>query len=366
MLQLKSLYQDLLDLTADDSSGFFYADHEFNSRTYRVFNYRLSSYQHWIKPNALYGRGTTFDVTGEPTLVSLCMPKFFNVGENPMAPTEEFIDTQAEFEVISDKVDGSLITCFLSLDGGLIVKSKGSFSSSQAIAAREMIENDESLFAHILSEINGGEKSLNFEYVAPDNLIVLRYSEPKLIFLNSVNNETGEITPSSEISVGFTTVENLRDLTGVEGVVAYLKNHPMQAVKIKTDWYVALHRMRDDISSKKNVIQAVLAEASDDMKSAFPEFKDHIEGIETEVIELFNRVESAKRKMLSSIAYMMEEEKTKKEIALSAMKRSEYIEDQLQLPDGFGKLLFSLGMAHCNGKEFNDQKFTDKIVEVLK
>lgn len=362
---IDTLYDDLLNLASDESSGFFYADHEFDGRVYRVFNYRLSSYQHWIKPNALYGRGTTFDVTGEPTLVSLCMPKFFNVGENPMAPTEEFIDNWAEFDLISDKSDGSLVTCFLSVDDRLMVKSKGSFASSQAIAAREMIENDVSLEVWILEQLNGGSHSVNFEYVAPDNLIVLRYREPRLIYLNKISNFTGELIPSEEC-VDFTSVDDIRKMTGVEGVVAYMKNHPMRAVKIKTDWYVSLHRIRDNISSKKNVIIAVLNEASDDMKSAFPEFKDHIESIESEVIGLFNRVESGKIKMLSYVDYSMEEGKTQKEIALGSMEESKEIEKQLQLPEGFGKLLFSLAMSHANGKEFNSQKFNDKIVEVLK
>jgi T4 RnlA family RNA ligase len=84
------LYDNLMAL-ADSADTFFFKDQELDGVTYRVFSYRIGSYQDWIKPDALECRGHTFRMEGgEPvSLVAWPMHKFFNVGEVTVSRLDE-------------------------------------------------------------------------------------------------------------------------------------------------------------------------------------------------------------------------------------------------------------------------------------
>ena len=82
------LFTDLKNLVnSHDKKNriFFFKDHQFKDKTYRIFNYQLANYAQFCLPNALECRGHMFEIDGneEPVrLASLPVPKFFNIGEN--------------------------------------------------------------------------------------------------------------------------------------------------------------------------------------------------------------------------------------------------------------------------------------------
>ena len=78
----QNMYDNLMALTSG-SETFYFQDFELEGSTYRIFNYRLSSYSEFMKPSALECRGHMFELVGEETirLAALPMQKFFNLNE---------------------------------------------------------------------------------------------------------------------------------------------------------------------------------------------------------------------------------------------------------------------------------------------
>ncbi len=62
-------------------------------------------------------------------------------------------------------------------------------------------------------------------------------------------------------------VEDIPDMTGIEGYVVRLKSG--QRVKIKTEWYLTQHRAKDSINSPRRLFEAVLEQSTDDLRSLF-------------------------------------------------------------------------------------------------
>ncbi len=67
-------------------------------------------------------------------------------------------------------------------------------------------------------------------------------------------------------------------MTGIEGYVYTFEDNTK--VKHKTDWYFALHHTKDSINSPRRLFEAVLEEATDDMRSLFFDDKVAIRLIE--------------------------------------------------------------------------------------
>ncbi|BAH33204.1 RNA ligase [Rhodococcus erythropolis] len=185
-----------------------------------------------------------------------CLPKFFNDNE-PEALLEKPRDLDPTQLVVQDKVDGSLIQVANDPEYGLVVTSKGSFASDQAMWAREIIDEQ--------YPPSGGyfEPGLTyiFELIHPDNRIVIDYGDRReLILLAVVENDTGkERDIYSKRFLSFdrvakldpSTVDNVEALNDKglsEGVVV---NFGGYRVKIKTAEYLRLHRIVTDFTPKR-------------------------------------------------------------------------------------------------------------------
>ena len=360
MIDPDKLYKDLMELADHPESGFYFRDECVDDVKFRIFLYRITSYQWWCKPGALYSRGTVYDVTDEsdPKLASLCMPKFFNIGENPMAVQWDELDS-LKVNAINKKQDGSLITVF-EYNGKHYTKSKGSFSSSQAIAARNLIP-------YMRLPIGYGF-STNLEYCSPSNLIVVRYPKDELVYLNSVSHTTGSVVfPQSDYHQNKPLSEFVFDVKGWkdrEGVVVYLDD-PKFAFKMKSDWYLSLHRMRDDINNPKRIVEAVFAEAVDDMKLAFPEFYDYITEIETKTSHFLGQVYLIEREVDLWLQEMKDASQRDVAIAAQQSKVQEMI-GEVGAPPEFSKPTFAMIMAKFNGKPYTLDKFKSIILDYFK
>lgn len=309
----QKMYDELMTLVAD-SETFYYKDFKKDDSVFRIFNYRLASYTEFMRPSGLECRGTTFEVTDESRdakairLASLPMPKFFNLNECPATMELDL----SEIEEIADKVDGSLITTFTHPeqwcenqqgDCNLFVKSKGSLESEQAKDSLRFLNREENItfYKELLSAETLGYTVI-MEYVAPHNRIVLSYENEELRVLGVRSRIDGSYVPYDDIDVDVfpeiarrwvkiyniddpvSFIEELPDSTeDIEGVVIRLTTG--QRVKVKTLKYLALHHTKDSINSPRRLFEAVLEEATDDMRSLFHDDKLVIKMIEK--MELF-------------------------------------------------------------------------------
>lgn len=277
------LYENLISLCADNET-FFFVDQTLDDIVYRIFNYRMASYTDFSIDGALECRGIMYEINSDGNavrLASLPFQKFFNLYENPFTMD---LDLSTIVE-IADKADGSLITTFLH-DGQLRVKSKGSLASDQAVAANAWLLHEDNLaFRNELFIITRGGNTVIMEWCALDNRIVLPYMKSHLKVLGMRCHTAGEI-PSfcdidgehfSEVLTRWTKIYNIDDKVkfindlpeekNIEGVVFELESG--QRVKVKTTWYMALHHTKDSINTPRRLFEAVVEEATDDMRSLF-------------------------------------------------------------------------------------------------
>lgn len=277
----EQLYQNLLALC--DTDAFFFKDFPSDEQhtMYRIFNYRLASYSDFLLPSALECRGTMFLVGRDGSYVDLvCRPqkKFFNLNENPMTMDLDLTDLYS----CVVKEDGSLMSTYIHTSGELRLKSKGSTGSEQANDAMKWLKTQPELLAD-LRRLAARDFTVNLEWVAPWNRIVVGYQKPGLVAFSVIDNDTG-IMYGSDIAEDMELwellahwvepfeyegdlIEAVKNLVGSEGCVGITSNNV--PFKLKGDWYLSLHRNKDSVSNSKALIELVLMEKVDDLKSMF-------------------------------------------------------------------------------------------------
>lgn len=309
---MSDLFKDLMTL-CNESDTFFFSDQVLDGITYRIFNYRLSSYSEFLKPNALWCRGTMFRMDELPVLVCRPIQKFFNLNENPMTMGLDLSPENIDF--IDIKADGSLISTFIH-NGELRVKSKGSLNSIQVQAAMDFLNKNPS-FAQELYYLTELGFTIDLEYCSPFNRIVLLYDGEYLTPLHGIKLDNGQFAdihsflgepPQPNCYDSFPNIRKFlvkrmnnvtKDLpsliancpgeTDIEGYIVRLKSGEM--FKVKTEWYLTQHRCIDTINSDKRLYEAILAEASDDIKSLFSTntpVLNRIEAMEIYVANIYN------------------------------------------------------------------------------
>lgn len=307
----QQLWTNLMSLV-ETNEAFYFVDQVQFGRIYRIFNYRLASYTDFCLPDAEECRGSMFEIQedGSPVqLAALPMEKFYNLFENPKTMNLDL--SQVEF--FEDKADGSLISTY-KIDNSLFVKTKGSLFSDQAVAANSFLkEKRNQLFYTQLLLLARRGMTTNMEWVAPDNRIVLPYAEADLRVLNirsmhdgsyidrsDLDRELfGEIldrwTPKIRVADPVEFIAKIPKMQQIEGFIAVMKSG--QRFKIKTEWYLALHHTKDSITVPRRLFEAVLEEASDDLKSLFHDDPLAIKQIE----EMENFVENHYNHMVASV-----------------------------------------------------------------
>lgn len=344
---LHTLYRNLMALCDDEA--FFFVDQVHKGATYRIFNYRLASYSQFLLPDSLECRGITYRLTDRagveldvPQLVCRPMKKFFNLNENPFTMN---LDLSAKnIDKIELKADGSLISTYLDVDGQVALKSKGSLHSEQAQAAMKILNNTPSLLADITTLVQGGW-TVNMELVAPYNRIVLNYQQERLIVLNIRHNVTGALMDINDPafaqlypSIKAHAVENAcdlfdmpyadliakaKDLTDIEGFIVYLKDGTV--FKLKTEWYLVLHRSRDNVDTPRRLFEAAVLEATDDLRSLFfdnPYVLNKIEEMEKFASGIYNHVVDSVERFVNAHRDLIDAD-NRKQFALNAQAQLE-------------------------------------------
>jgi RNA ligase len=222
-------------------------------------------------PVRLEGRGIKFcSKTGN--ILARPFHKFFNLGERP--------DTQFEMLpwhlpfVVQEKYDGSMIHPAI-IDGRLVLMTRKGITNTAIQAMQECMTPQ--LEECMRQELALGHTPM-YEYVSPNNRIVIEYTKPALRFLAMRKTVTGAYSSYTHMFDGFmggnmdprALVDTTRRTVGKEGVVICWP-YTGQRIKLKADEYVMLHRAIDVLGSEKRILDVILENKDDDLCAAISE-----------------------------------------------------------------------------------------------
>lgn len=214
-----------------------------------IYNYtqRAEIDEMWT-PETRMCRGLVLNGRGE--VIIRCIEKFFNRG------TKFAVNIDFDNCRISEKNDGYMMQIQRSrgfdLDGELLITSRGSFDNKYVNKTRELIKNHIQHFEPNYTYVC----ELCCDFPGDESIIVTRHPVPRLICF-AVTDDSGkeisldsfELPPCLEKVKFFTPDEASKYLKGeVEGVVLQDKNN--NRVKVKTDWFLARHRVISNCTKK--------------------------------------------------------------------------------------------------------------------
>lgn len=247
-----------------------------NEDGYTVASYYILDSKVFDNPYARECRGITFDKNGK--LVSRPFHKFFNLGEKE-ATLEQNLDWN-NVATVMDKRDGSMISPVLFEDGTIKFKTKRTYTSDEAIHANNTFGPGTPQY-EMSKELCQLDCTPIFELTSPVNRIVVAYKETELTLLAVRHNESGNYITRGEIEalgsarnvpiVGtnlWSSIADYKDkidtLTAFEGFV--IQFHTGEMIKMKTLWYMSLHR-NVTFTTEKNIVEMIFNETLDDFKS---------------------------------------------------------------------------------------------------
>ena len=220
-------------------------------------------------PLLLMARGLVLDENGK--IVVRGFDKFFNDGEleeryeideegNPVEGKRRYSDTFIkERSTMGDVKDTDLLTVTEKRDGSLVLVStyKDDFIYATSSSAKEenpFVSIADNYFKDkkdLLEYLKTNNKTLAFEYTAPDKQILIFYNEKFFTLLAEIDNETGKRTKREdlellaknynleivkEITMTYAELKRQqREAEGIEGFVA--ENQYGNLIKLKTDYW---------------------------------------------------------------------------------------------------------------------------------
>lgn len=210
-----------------------------------IWNYSVkTTYSNYWNQYTKLCRSLVTDFKGN--IISRGLPKFFNYNEiKHLYPKTKFIGSR-----VMEKLDGSYIGIFYYNDKWC-VRSKGSFTTDQAIKATELLGKID------LSNFNKG-LTHNFEVIYPSNRIVVDYGErERLVYLNSTDKK-GNIFVMLDISSNLDKAkhydvdfdfDNLKSMDDDvnEGFVLLTKDNML--FKVKFDSYIIKHSIVTEVTT---------------------------------------------------------------------------------------------------------------------
>ena len=288
--------------------------------------YVLFKYQQFISDMGLRlcqeARGAIFRrVNNKFVPISIAMYKFFNA-------TEQYSDIHElnwETATISEKVDGSLMRlAYDKFDNNWLLSSNGTIYARNVSVVNT---NFEKIFISIIGGQQEYENLLNqldkdycyfFEMVSSYNLICVHYNEAGIYYLGRRNmitlEEDNEVLEYGNIKHPKTyNLCSFSDCIAAanefeedfEGFV--VKDAEWHRVKIKTPWYIALHKMRGNGPlTVLRVVEMYQQGTLDDFIAYYPEFKDFIDDV-VQRIRYYIEVCETTFKVVSSVVGAMGE-----------------------------------------------------------
>lgn len=276
---------------------FYVKDHG----NYKVVNYTFNSPDtfedpshpsHWYLREC---RGLKFDKNG--SVAARPFHKFFNLGEREYI-RPDVLNWDNNVQYYQTKIDGSMVHPMI-VDGKVEWMSKAGITHISAIV-EEYLErtglreryNNLAITCHI------NDTTPLFEFTSLSNRIVVKYPLTSLTLLDIRRNITGEYLGPKEsclvsvmYNIPFVGVTHLQGFkqrqkiitdkmasigTSGEGLVVTLNSG--DKFKMKTPWYISVHRAKDDTLSEHKILKLIAEESMDDLYSLFEgETKNELE-----------------------------------------------------------------------------------------
>lgn len=207
-----------------------------------IWNYTEKvQYENLWDEVTLMCRGLVTDNNGD--IVATPFQKFFNIEEGKFTPTENF--------EVYEKMDGSLGIVFW-YQGQWVVATRGSFTSDQAIKAREILKkyNTDIMFRHL---------TFCFEIIYPENRIVLDYGDDeKLVLLGTFDKNGKEMDVEIWSQWGFDVVKKYDGIKDFKELKSMVKNDQEgfvvkfsngDRIKVKGVEYLRLHKIMTNVTT---------------------------------------------------------------------------------------------------------------------
>lgn len=226
-------------------------------------------------------RGLIFDKSGK--ILSRRFHKFFNVNERVETEQNKLpLDT---VKYIFEKLDGSMITPLV-INGVVRWGTKMGITETSKQVEVWIAEHNHTNYVAFAEWCHNLGYTPIFEWCSRKNRIVIDYPEDDLILLAIRHNESGaymgypdmcyyaenhgEGIPvvkvyGTEIGDMEKFITDTRGLEDAEGYVIRFADGHM--VKVKGEWYCNLHRVKDEISNPRLIIQHIINGTLDDVKS---------------------------------------------------------------------------------------------------
>lgn len=256
-----------IDLTAIDPEQFLIQEKElFGEKVFLIQPQHIGT--KWTQENK-HLRSCLTDSEGN--IISLGFPKFTNWGENP----EHFpVPTDLSGAEVMEKLDGSLLIVS-KWKGNYILRTRGTVDARQLDNGHEieifLARHKNYLDSFPEKEWNG---SFLFEWLSPVNKIVLDYGEVDFRLIGRVWHWKARLSEQYKVAalarnggMKSPTIFNFKSIPellkgvdewkGKEGVVVYTQRGQVLH-KVKSAWYLVLHRMKSELSSLEKVVDVWL------------------------------------------------------------------------------------------------------------
>jgi len=345
-------YEQAVELCSGEEAPFYESKMVVDGFNVSVFNYRLAQYKDFANPipdkPELKGyemRGLTFIFNEDGSIFNryVLLEKFFNLNQVPESLYSVVKNYKIKF--VNNKEDGS-IASFVKLPNGKIVgKSKMGFDNDQADGINRVYKTNKEVKSLVDWALNNNIVPI-FEYVAPNNRIVLRYPSEELILLRLRDNATGKHIDIRDHldKVGSIRVapfeDEIKDLDHLielnatqvdkEGSIVTCEDENGRDFffKLKTPWYCERHGLlTEDLYREHIIIGYILDDKIDDILGQVPED-------EKEAHERINKIITIVKKAISD--KVLEIEKAYEQFVKSGISKKDYAINQRKGNPNFG------------------------------
>lgn len=251
-------------------------------------------------------RGIAFYPDG--TIMERKYHKFFNINER-----EETLAENVDFNephIILEKLDGSMITPMI-IEGGCYWATKMGMTDVAWPVFRHVMKLRGSIkYEEFCLKCAEEGWTCIFEWCSRQQRIVIDYPDDRLILTAVRHTTEGHYLPynimkmmanhyeipcvlpiyDSKVGDINSFIEKVRNYKEGEGcVIRFEKDGHM--LKLKTDYYVAIHRAKDALSSERKIVAVILENGLDDLKAVLnTDDKQNVVDYETKFLQQYEQL----------------------------------------------------------------------------
>lgn len=249
-------------------------------------------------------RGLVFDYEGK--VIARRFHKFFNVGER-LETLPDKIDLTKPHHLM-EKLDGSMITPIpITKNGELTIRWGTKMGTTDVASQAEKFVKENPEYEAMARRCVTLNLTPIFEWLSRKQRIVVDHPEDKLVLLAIRNNVTGEydkfenmrertmaLFPSIPVvkiySTGQDILSVMNDVNKEEGSEGFIiRFDDGHMVKIKTEWYVRIHKAKEILKFEKDILSLIVNEKLDDVIPLLTDDEiNRIRKYESDVVEGIN------------------------------------------------------------------------------